>query len=199
MANTHHQFVRVDFTQFKVFDTFSIHLRHFNILVGPNNSGKSTILAAFRILAAAIRKATSRKAEIVRGPQGRTPGYIIDLRAISIAEENIFYNYDESEVATIKFTLSNGNELLLYFPEQGSCYLIPDAQGRPILTPTVFKAQFNCPIGFVPILVLPSASAASLAGFVRSAAKPGTRIIKMPAEPTSNIRTYQERSPINLS
>jgi hypothetical protein len=55
-------------------------------------------------------------------------------------------------VATIKFTLSNGNELLLYFPEQGSCYLIPDAQGRPILTPSTFKAQFNCPIGFVPIL-----------------------------------------------
>jgi predicted ATP-dependent endonuclease of OLD family len=117
MANSHHQFVRVDFTRFKVFETFSLHLRHFNILVGPNNSGKSTILAAFRILAAAMRKATSRRAEIIRGPQGRTLGYIIDLRTISIAEENIFYNYDDSEVATIKFTLSNGNELLLYFPE----------------------------------------------------------------------------------
>jgi energy-coupling factor transporter ATP-binding protein EcfA2 len=152
VANNHHQFVRVDFMRFKVFDTFSINLHHFNILVGPNNSGKSTILTAFRILAAAIRKATSRKAEVVRGPQGRVPGFTIDLRAISIAEENIFYNYDDSEVATIKFTLSNGNDLLLYFPEQGSCYLIPDAQGRPILTPTIFKAQFNCPIGFVPIL-----------------------------------------------
>jgi hypothetical protein len=39
MVNTHHQFVRVEFARFKVFDTFSIHLRHFNILVGPNNSG----------------------------------------------------------------------------------------------------------------------------------------------------------------
>jgi energy-coupling factor transporter ATP-binding protein EcfA2 len=145
MGNTHHQFVRVEFTRFKVFETFTINLRHFNILVGPNNSGKSTILAAFRILAAALRKATSRKAEIIRGPQGRTPGYVIDLRAISIAEENIFYNYDDSEVATIKFTLSNTNELLLYFPEQGSCYLIPDAQGRPILTPTVFKAHSTAP------------------------------------------------------
>jgi energy-coupling factor transporter ATP-binding protein EcfA2 len=152
MANTHHQFVRVDFTRFKVFETFSLHLRHFNILVGPNNSGKSTILAAFRILAAAMRKATSRRAEIIRGPQGRTLGYIIDLRTISIAEENIFYNYDDSEVATIRFTLSNGNELLLYFPEQGSCYLIPDAQGRSTATPGIFKLQFNCPIGFVPIL-----------------------------------------------
>src|SRR5689334_6599823 len=105
MTNTHHQFVRVDFSHFKMFETFSIHLRHFNILVGPNNSGKSTILAAFRILSAAMRKATSRKAEIIRGPNGRGPGYTIDLRAISIAEENIFYNYDDAEVATVKFTL----------------------------------------------------------------------------------------------
>jgi energy-coupling factor transporter ATP-binding protein EcfA2 len=152
MPNTYHQFVRVDFSHFKVFDTFSIQLRHFNILVGPNNSGKSTILAAFRILAAAMRKAVTRRPETVRGPQGQTPGYIIDLRTISVAEENIFYNYDDSEAATIKFTLSNGNALLLYFPEQGSCYLIPDAQGRPILSPSNFKSQFNCPIGFVPIL-----------------------------------------------
>jgi energy-coupling factor transporter ATP-binding protein EcfA2 len=152
MPNTYHQFVRVDFSRFKVFDTFSIQLRHFNILVGPNNSGKSTILAAFRILAAAMRKAGSRKPETVPGPQGQTGGYIIDLGAISVAEENIFYNYDETEAATIKFTLSNTNALLLYFPERGSCYLIPDAQGRPIQSPAVFKSQFNCLIGFVPIL-----------------------------------------------
>jgi predicted ATP-dependent endonuclease of OLD family len=121
VTKVRHQFARVDFSRFKVFDTFSVHLRHFNILVGPNNSGKSTILAAFRILAAAMRKATSRKPEVIRGPQGRTHGYAIDLRTISIAEENIFYNYDDSEPATINFTLSNNNELLLYFPEQGSC------------------------------------------------------------------------------
>ena len=152
MNNAHQQFVRIDFSNFKAFDTFSVHLRHFNILVGPNNSGKSTILAAFRVLAAAMRKATSKKPEVIRGPQGHTHGYRVDLNSISVAEENIFYNYDDSEPATVRFTLSNKNELLLYFPEQGSCYLIPDAHGRPILTPTSFRAQFNCPIGFVPIL-----------------------------------------------
>jgi hypothetical protein len=42
--------------------------------------------------------------------------------------------------------------LLLYFPEQESCLLIPDAQGRTIQTAADFKRHFNCPIGFVPIL-----------------------------------------------
>ena len=45
-----HQFVRVEFSHFKAFKSFTLTLRHFNILVGPNNAGKSTILAAFRIL-----------------------------------------------------------------------------------------------------------------------------------------------------
>jgi energy-coupling factor transporter ATP-binding protein EcfA2 len=147
-----HQFVRVDFIRFKAFSRFTLSLRHFNILVGPNNAGKSTVLTAFRILAAAMRRAGARKAEMVRGPEGRVYGYLVDLRTISVAEENIFYNYDESEPASVVFTLSNQNTLQLYFPERGTCYLVPDAQGRQIFTPTGFRSQFNCPIGFVPIL-----------------------------------------------
>src|SRR5690606_38579530 len=92
-----HQFVRVDFHQFKAFKSFTLTLRHFNILVGPNNAGKSTILAAFRILAAAMRRASARKSELVTGPLGKVWGYQIDLKTISVAEENIFYNYDDTE------------------------------------------------------------------------------------------------------
>src|SRR5215469_17411083 len=111
MPHTYHQYIRVEFSHFKAFDTFAIHLRPFNILVGPNNTGKSTILAAFRILAAALRHANRFRAEQFRGPHGRAFGYPVNLRAISIAEENIFYNYDDSQPATVVFRLSNQNEL----------------------------------------------------------------------------------------
>ncbi|MER8843600.1 MULTISPECIES: ATP-dependent nuclease [Mesorhizobium] len=148
-----HRFIRVEFNRFKAFDRFTINLRNFNILVGPNNAGKSTILAAFRILASALRKATSKKAEVVSGPQGSVYGYVVDLSAISIAEENIFYNYDDSQPASIKFNLSNKNELLLFFPEAGSCHLIATNNiGKTPHSPKEFKRHFNCPIGFVPIL-----------------------------------------------
>ena len=151
MARTH-QFIQVDFHRFKAFQSFRFRLRHFNILVGPNNAGKSTILTAFRILAAAMRKAGSRSPEMVRGPQGPVLGHSIELRAISVAEENLFYNYDASEPATVRFLISNRNELTLYFPEQGSCYLIPDANGKQPRSPSAFRTHFNCLIGFVPIL-----------------------------------------------
>ncbi len=146
------QFTKVTFKRFKAFETFSLHLRHFNILVGPNNAGKSTILTAFRILASALRRASTRTSEVIPGPLGPALGYNIDIKETSVAEENIFYNYDASTPASVTFTLSSGNELRLHFPEPGTCYLIADAQGRPTRTPSAFRRQFNCPIGFVPIL-----------------------------------------------
>ena len=146
------RFVRVDFRRFKAFERFTLHLRPFNILVGPNNAGKSTILAAFRILSAAMRVANARKPTYVADSDGQTLGYAINLSALSIAEENIFYNYDESSPATVEFHLSNKNKMLLYFPERGDCSLILDTQGARVMSPAQFRRQYNCPIGFVPIL-----------------------------------------------
>ena len=146
------RFLKVDFRHFKAFDQFTLHLRNFNILVGPNNAGKSTILTAFRILAAAMRLANARKPTQVMGPDGSVPGYVVDLGAISVAEENIFYNYDDSSPATVQFHLSNKNKMLLYFPDQGACMLILDTQDIHVDSPTKYRKQYNCPIGFVPIL-----------------------------------------------
>lgn len=146
------RFVRVDFHRFKALERFALHLRAFNILVGPNNAGKSTILAAFRILATAMRRATARSPAMIPGPNGPTLGYLVDLSAISVAEENIFFNYDDTTPATVRFRISNGNELLLYFPAQGACYLIAESQGNRVTSPKAFRSQFNCQIGFVPIL-----------------------------------------------
>jgi hypothetical protein len=148
------RFTRVEFSRFKAFKKFSLSLRHFNILVGPNNAGKSTILSAFRILAAGMRKAQSRKPEVISGPKGVGPthAYNVDLASISVAEENLFWNYDDSEAATIRFVPSNSNELTLWFPEQGTCYLFAQSNGKSSYTPTTFKSNFNCRIGFVPIL-----------------------------------------------
>ncbi len=125
-----------------------------------------------------MRKANSRKPEIVRGPNGQVHGYSISLEGTSVAEENIFYNYDKSEPASVSFKLSNGNELYLYFPEVHVCNLIARPLGRPILSPSTFRSQFRSPIGFVPILgpveqheILYDSEAARLALFNYRAAR----------------------------
>jgi AAA15 family ATPase/GTPase len=151
MTDLHH-FTSVHFNNFKGFKNYSLALRSFNVLVGPNNCGKSTIIGAFRILSEAMRKARTRNPEPLLGPKGETYGYSVDVSEVPIAMENVFYNYDESEPASIKFRLSNRNELLLFFPERGVCNLICFPIGKPILNTTGFKQAYNAPIGFVPIL-----------------------------------------------
>jgi hypothetical protein len=48
------------FATLKALEDFSLALRDVNILVGPNNSGKSTIISALRVLDSGIRFARNR-------------------------------------------------------------------------------------------------------------------------------------------
>lgn len=146
------RYTRVTFTRFKAFESFTLHLRHMNVMAGPNNAGKSTVLAAFRILAEGIRKANARKAEPVEGPEGRRFGYSVDLKALSVGDENIFFNYEDSKTASVTFSLTGRKRLVLFFPEAQRCHLFADDPEDEIRTPTQFRSAFQCPIGFVPVL-----------------------------------------------
>jgi hypothetical protein len=150
--NMFDHFTSVSFHRYKGFQQYSVSLQHFNILVGPNNCGKSTILGVFRILAEGMRKARSKRPETVAGPDGDTLGYPIDLSDMPISTENVFYDYDDSEPAIVEFNLSNRNKLILFFPEVGLCSLICQPKDRYIYSTSQFKKEYNSPIGFVPVL-----------------------------------------------
>lgn len=145
-------YVEVHFHNFKAFEDFTLNIRSFNILVGPNNAGKSTIIAAFRILAAGLRRANARRASLLHRSGGATMAHRVDLGPLSVAGENVFFNYDDDEPATVRFDLSNKYSLTLYFPERDTCYLIPDALGHACEAPSQFRQLFDCPVGFVPVL-----------------------------------------------
>lgn len=99
-----------------------------------------------------MRKARSRDPELLRGPTGERFGYRVSLSGLPVAAENIFSDYDESRPATIKFRISNGNHLLLYFPEREACFMFPDTLHKPVRTTANFRAQFDCEVAFVPVL-----------------------------------------------
>jgi len=145
-------YTEVQFTNYKAFKSFRVRLNDFNVLVGPNNAGKSTVLGAFRILSEGVRKASSKSAEFINGPSGSTYGYKINLEGLPVSTENVFHNYNDDEFALVEFKLSNGNKLTLYFPAQGVCYLIPSANGKVTRTPSKFKQNFRASISTVPVL-----------------------------------------------
>lgn len=144
--------VSVKFLHYKAFSNFSITLHEFNVLVGPNNSGKSTIVGAFRILSEGLRRARAKSPERVQVDGIVMVGYKLNLEGLPVAAENIFHEYDDSKPAKITFKLSNGNSLSLYFPEQESCVLVAEPKSGEIRTPKQFRAAFDVDIGFVPIL-----------------------------------------------
>ncbi len=152
VPGSRHHVTSVKFHNYKAFRDFSVSFQSFNILVGPNNAGKSTIVGAFRILAEAIRRARSRNPTYLQLPQGQGLGYSIDFESTGIAGENVFYDYDDSEPASVSFRFSNGNKLILFFPETGVCTLACETNGPTIRSTSQFKSEFNIQIGFVPVL-----------------------------------------------
>ncbi|MFN7156569.1 MAG: ATP-dependent nuclease [Acidovorax sp.] len=144
--------ISIKFSHYKAFKSFSLQLQEFNVLVGPNNSGKSTIVGALRILHEGMRRAKSKSPERIEVDRIATYGYKINLEGLPVAAENIFHDYDESHPASVTFTLSNGNQLILHFPEAGKCLLVPEIKSGTIKTPKQFREAFDLDIAFVPIL-----------------------------------------------
>jgi len=122
-----------------------------NILIGVNNSGKSTILNAFRILNTALRQARSKTPEVIPEYFGIMVGYNVSIDNSAVSTANIHTDYNDIDT-TISFRLSNGNHLRLIFPNDGGCFLIADAQGKKISNTTLFKKEFPVSVGIIPVL-----------------------------------------------
>lgn len=142
----------IRFKNYKTFRDYRVNLSEFNILVGPNNAGKSTVIGALRILGEGLRKAHARRAEYMDSAVYRGYGYRVDLRDLPISTENIFTDYDEAEPARIDFEVVPGGKLSLLFPERDDCILIGDTGARTPQTPSEFKRAFDLALSFVPVL-----------------------------------------------
>ena len=137
---------------FQAFQDYSISLRRTNILVGPNNSGKSTILSAFRILEQALRIARARRPSPVLTHQGNeSSGHVVSATTLPFSLDNVHYNYIDDDTR-LEFRYSNGNQLILYFPTVGGVTMYWDTSGRPIASAASFKRAFPVNIQVIPVL-----------------------------------------------
>jgi len=141
----------IKFRNYKALQRFDLSLHRCNILVGPNNNGKSTVIGALRLLATALRKARAHAPKMVQGVRETLPGWELGGESIPISLENVHTDYAEADT-TITFELSNGNSLELFFPEGGGCRMIPCVLGPRIRTPAAFREAFPFNIAVVPVL-----------------------------------------------
>jgi energy-coupling factor transporter ATP-binding protein EcfA2 len=143
----------INFINYKSYKNFTIDLNQFNILVGQNNAGKSTIIGSLKILAEGIRRAKSKKPISILTPGNfNVLGYEIDLNQVPVGTENVFHNYNDEEAARIDFLLNDNSIFHIFFPRLGVCHMYHESSLYTIKNSIDFKKHITLEIGFVPVL-----------------------------------------------
>ena len=95
--------VRLEITNFRKLTRFGLRLRSGNILVDPNNSGKSSIFFdGFRALEACLRNARTRNPTLIQIPgEGVFDGYEVPDSVLPFSLANSAYNYGDDDAILI--------------------------------------------------------------------------------------------------
>ncbi len=140
------------FENFKVLKKFSISLKEFNILVGINNSGKSTILDSLRILEGAYRYASRYKPQNILLPNGRyTFGWEIPNSSIPIILENVQTDLSD-EPAVLKFRFDVNKYLFIHLFKETQAILSFETDGVIPKTASAFRNEFQINLAIIPTL-----------------------------------------------
>jgi energy-coupling factor transporter ATP-binding protein EcfA2 len=145
---------RIRFVHYKGFSDFSLFLKGTSLLVGPNNAGKTTIIAALRLCAYLIRQAQSRKPDRSIRDESRgknAVGYRMAVPVSQFVEENVRHEFRELETR-LEIIMTNGASLYAVWPMDDEAYFylehIEGMQPRTIQSIKEFYPNF----GIIPTL-----------------------------------------------
>lgn len=142
----------IQITNFKKFGNFSISCKKTNILTGPNNAGKSSVLDALRITADIMRftyrKKPGRKnfAEV-----GVCAYYNPPHSAISVPIRNIAKDYSD-DPASVTIAIDSGAKLHFSLHPDKAIEVFLEADGALPTTGMAFRKLFDLDLCIVPTL-----------------------------------------------
>lgn len=147
---------RLELHNFKAFRKFTVTFSQHAFLVGPNNAGKSTVIAAVRTGAAAMRLARARRAEdggIVEGVARR--GHMVPGDRLGLVEENLRHEFHPGETRLV-FHFSDDAKLeILWEPdeddERSPAFCTFLKEDRSLTAPRQVRAAFP-DVGVIPVL-----------------------------------------------
>jgi predicted ATP-dependent endonuclease of OLD family len=143
---------KISLTNFRKFEKFSVALHKGNILVGPNNCGKSSILDAFRLLDACYRHTRMRSPSLLNVPgEGIFDAYEIPERLLPFKLANATHNYSDAD-AIAEFWLKNkARAVIRLHPDHQTRFYIDKNQSR-LTTSSKFRNAFPVDLVIVPTL-----------------------------------------------
>ncbi|CAN2535542.1 hypothetical+protein [Methylocapsa aurea] len=145
-------FRSVRFDNFKGLKEYTVTLKKMNVLVGPNNAGKSTILDGFRALSAAVKFASRRNPSALSVRGRLVTGWDVPWSLIPISAANIHSDYRDDAETSITFTLISGRKIRLSFYENARAILSIEDGLQAIRNTSQFKRNFPIAINSIPTL-----------------------------------------------
>ncbi len=140
---------------FKGFEQFSINFGHDSWLVGPNNAGKSTVIAALRTAAQMVGYAKRRRPEYYAMDGGvQVAGHAFPSERFGLIEENLRHEFRDVETR-LDIRFGSGARLTAVWPpaadDDESYFYIRSGQDVQVRTTAAARAALPS-IGVVPIL-----------------------------------------------
>jgi predicted ATPase len=139
-------------THYKGFSEFQITFGDQAFLVGPNNAGKTTIIAALRLCASLLSRARRVRPDGPREHNGRwVYAYNFAGSPLGFIDENVRHEFREIE-SRLELRFRNGSLMHAIWPvEDSSFFYLETSPGRQPRRPIEVRSAFST-IGVVPIL-----------------------------------------------
>ncbi len=136
---------------FKRFETFHLSTRTANILVGPNNCGKSSILDALRVCQACLRYTRTTSPRPIELLEGHVLGYHLPLSSLPIPMANVTTNYNDQD-AIIEVRCNNTNSLIVRLHPEKPIIFHAQTKRDSVRTSKDFRTAIPLDIIIVPPL-----------------------------------------------
>jgi energy-coupling factor transporter ATP-binding protein EcfA2 len=153
---------RVRLLRYKGFENFTLRIGRRAILVGPNNSGKTTLVQALRLAAGLIRYARRRRVEgsftdaILENHPRDVVGYLISdvgVRQLSwYKDENIRYEF-RREPTALEIQFKSGARLRAIWPVDDPAFFYVEKGPGAIAYMPAEVSRCTPTVGVVPTLV----------------------------------------------
>jgi predicted ATPase len=122
----------LELRNFRIHEYLTCDFEDMNVFVGVNNSGKSTIIDAFRILVAALNFAFHHSPKRIELEDEVFLGYVIPAKLIPVDPAYIRTDFKDAESTELLFILNDGNQLRIIYPPSGNpCMEATSKNGSP--------------------------------------------------------------------
>jgi hypothetical protein len=144
----------LDMREFKAFERFTVNFRETSFLAGPNNAGKSTIIAALRACTYMLRQAKRRRpTDTFIDRNAEVLGYAFSSEQMALVDENLRHEFRGNE-ARLVLRFGPQKSLTAVWPvetDDATPYYYLTADGTSVNTAREAAERFPL-IGIVPIL-----------------------------------------------